>query len=240
MVNLQSKENELTWWKEWSKTKKSEPLGKLLTSIDPFLQSYVNKYSTSPLPRTAIESQAKLLAVRAFTTYNPKKAALNTHLGHELKHLHRYVLDYQNVGKIPENRGIAISKFKNMRAHLEDELGRPPNVIELSERLNWSPQEVSRMQQELRQDLTIISGSPEESFFDYQYNKSDPTDTAIEFVYYEASPVEKKILEYSFGLGGNPKLSVNEMALKLKKPELQIRKIRKGLGERISQAQGLT
>lgn len=233
-VNIESKRQELDWWKDWKKTGNSEPLNNLIRSIDPFLQSYVNKYNTSPLPRPAIESQARQLAVRAFHTYDPSKAALNTHVGHELKHLHRYVLDYQNVGKIPENRGIAISKFKNMKAHLEDELGMPPTTIQLAERLNWSPAEVERMQRELRQDLNIATGDPEEGFFDYSLTASDPMYEAVQYVYYESGPEEKKILEYTFGLGGNPKLGVADIARKLNKPELQIRKTRKELADKIA------
>jgi DNA-directed RNA polymerase sigma subunit (sigma70/sigma32) len=233
---IKHKEQELSWWKDWKKTGDNNHLSNLLISMDPFLQSYVNKYSTSPIPRPAIESEARLLAIKAFHTYDPKKAALNTHVGHELKHLHRYVLDYQNVGKIPENRGIAISKFKNMKAHLEDELGRPATIIELSEHLNWSPAEIERMQTELRQDLNIVSGAPEEGFFDYKYTQSDPLRDIIEFVYYESSPEERKILEYTFGLGGFSKLSVSEIAIKLGKTEAQVRKIRKELAEKINKA----
>ena len=235
-VKLESKQQELEWWKEWQKSRNPAPLNSLLKSIDPFLQSYVNKYNSSPLPRPAIESQARLLAVKAFQTYNPKKAALNTHVGHELKHLHRFVIDYQNVGKIPENRGIAISKFKNMKAHLEDELGRPATVIELSERLNWSPAEVGRMQQELRQDLNIVTGAPEEGFFDYSITGADPKRDIVEFVYYESDPEQKKILEYSFGLGGNPQLTVADMATRLNKTEAQIRNMRKELAAKIQKA----
>jgi hypothetical protein len=233
-VDLNYKKQELDWWKSWKKTGKKEPLNNLLRSIDPFLQSHVNKYTTSPIPRPAIESQARILAVHAFHTYKPTMAALNTHVGHELKHLHRFVLDYQNVGKIPENRGMAISKFKNMKAHLEDELGSIPTTVQLADSLNWSPSEVERMQKELRQDLNINTGDPEEGFFDYSMNVTDPLKESVEYVYYESAPDEKKILEYTFGLGGNPKLSVKDIALKLNKTEMQVRKIRKELAEKIT------
>jgi DNA-directed RNA polymerase sigma subunit (sigma70/sigma32) len=164
-------------------------------------------------------------------------AALNTHLGHELKHLTRYVLEYQNVGKIPENRGIAISKFNNVKSNLVDELGRDPNVIELADKLQWSPAEVERMQSELRQDLNITQGK-EEAFFDVGYNITDHTRDIVEFVYYSVGPEDKKILEYWFGIGGSPKLSVEEMALKMNKSPAQIRDMSKKLAEQIRQAGG--
>lgn len=230
------KAHELSLWHAWKKTGAQAPLNELLSSMDAFLQSHVNKFAGSPLPRPAIESQARILAVKAFHTYNPKMgAALNTHLGHELKHLTRYVLDYQNMGKIPENRGIAISRFNNVKANLTEELGREPTVLELADRLDWSVAEVERMQSELRQDLNIVQGK-EESFFDSTFNATDNTRNIVEFVYYSSSPEEQKILEYWFGLGGVQRLSVDEIALKLGKTPRQIRDISKSLAEKIKAA----
>lgn len=230
------KEHELSLWKKWKRTKNPTIMSDLLKSMDPFLQSHVNRFTGSPLPRPAIESQARILAVKGFHTYDPTKgAALNTHLGHELKHLTRYVLEYQNIGKIPENRGIAISKFQNVKANLKDELGRDPSIVELADRLQWQPAEVERMQSELRQDLTLTQGK-EEAFFDNDFNVSDPNRDIVEFVYYSVDPERQKVLEYSFGLGGNPRLSVEEIAVKLNKTPAEIRDMRKVLAQMVREA----
>jgi DNA-directed RNA polymerase sigma subunit (sigma70/sigma32) len=232
------KEQELKTWKRWKRTKDYTHLNQLLSSMEPYLQSHVNKFASSPLPRQAIESQARILAWKAFHTYDPNKgAALNTHLGHELKHLTRFVLEYQNVGKIPENRGIAISKFQNIKSNLTEEIGREPTVLELSDRLQWSTAEVERMQTELRQDLNVIQGK-EESFFDTGYHVTDQTNEIVQFVYHSVSPEEQKILEYSFGIGGASKLSVDDMALKLNKTPTQIRTMRMELARKIHEAGG--
>jgi DNA-directed RNA polymerase sigma subunit (sigma70/sigma32) len=230
------KENEINIWKKWHRTKDPSYANQLLTSMDPFLQSYVNKYSAAPLPRPAIESQARLLALKAFSTFKPTMGTqLNTHVGHELKHLHRYVLEYQNVGKIPENRGIAISKFKNIKSHLTEQLNREPTVLELADELQWSPAEVGRMQSELRADLTINQGK-EEAFFDSQYNLTDTSRDIVEFVYWSSSPEEQKIMEYWFGLGGTPKLSIEEMAKKLHKTPEEVKEISKRIAQRVKES----
>jgi DNA-directed RNA polymerase sigma subunit (sigma70/sigma32) len=229
------KQDEINLWKKWKRTNDPAYANTLLKSLDPFLQSYVNKYTAAPLPRPAIESQARILALKAFSTYNPNMGAqLNTHVGHELRHLHRYVLEYQNVGKIPENRGIAISKFKNIKSHLTEDLNREPTVLELADSLQWSPAEVERMQSELRQDLNVIQGR-EEAFFDSQYNLSDLTRDVVEFAYWSGTPVEQKVMEYWFGIGGVPILSVEEMAKKLKKSPEEIKQISKAIALKIKQ-----
>jgi len=229
------KQTEIDVWKQWKKTNDPQHANYLLKSLDPFLQSYVNRYSGAPLPRPAIESQARLLAMHAFNTFDPKHGTqLSTHVGHELKHLHRYVLDYQNVGKIPENRGIAISKFKNVKSHLSEKLNREPSVIELADELAWSPAEVERMHNELRSDLNVIQGK-EEAFFDSQFNMSDHSRDIVEFVYWSSPPEDQKIMEYWFGIGGSPKLSVEEMAKKLRKTPEQIKASSKAIALKIQQ-----
>jgi DNA-directed RNA polymerase sigma subunit (sigma70/sigma32) len=190
------------------------------------------------LPRTALESQARLLAVKALQTYDPSRGTqINTHVGHELKHLNRYVIEYQNVGKIPENRGIAISKFQNIKSNLTEDLGREPTVTELADALMWSPAEVERMQTELRSDILIQQGK-DEAFFDTTFNPTDRTQDIVQFVYYQVGPDEKKVLEYTFGIGGSPKLTPAEMALRMNRPVSEVRKMAHELGEMIHQAMG--
>lgn len=233
-----AKHEELELWKSWKRTGDKQYMNQLLTSMDPFLQSQVNKFNSVPIPRSALESQAKLLALKALQTYDPGRGTqINTHLGHELKHLNRYVIEYQNVGRIPENRGIAISKFQNIKSNLTEDLGREPTVIELADALQWSPAEVERMQSELRSDILITQGK-EEAFFDTTFNPTDQDRDVVEFVYYQSAPDEKKVLEYTFGMGGNPRLSTADIATRLGKTPAEIRAISKRLAKTISEATG--
>jgi DNA-directed RNA polymerase sigma subunit (sigma70/sigma32) len=231
-----SKDTENALWKKWKATGDPSHLNAIITSMDPFLQSYVNKFSSAPIPRPAIESEARILAAKALQTYDPKRGTqINTHLGHELKHLSRFVLEYQNIGKIPENRGLAISKFQNIRANLTEDLGREPSITELSDNLQWTPAETERMQSELRQDIMFQQGK-EEAFFDTSFNLSDTDRDLVEFAYYQAAPDEKKVLEYTFGIGGNPKLTTADIALKLNKTPAEVRAISKKIAEQIHKA----
>ena len=222
---MANKEQELKLWQEWHDNKSRSSRNKLLRSLDPLLYKQVNKYVASPIPRTALETEARMLALNAFDTYDPSKAQLNTHVTNHLKHLQRYVLNYQNVGKIPEHRGLAISKFQNTQSNLAEDLGREPNATELADTLQWSIPEVERMQSELRSDLNIrqLEEEGEGNFFDYTMSQSSNLDDAVEFIYYDSSEEDKKILEYMFGIKGEQKIPVSEIALKLNKTESYIR-----------------
>ena len=231
-----TKIKELDLWKLYESGDKTS-LPKLITSMDPIIQSNVNKYSGVPLPRMALESEARRLAVNAFDTYNPNKgAALGTHVTNHLKHLQRFVLQYQNVGKIPEHRGIAISRYHNVKDNLEQDLNRPPTILELSDTLGWALAEVERMESEMRQDLTIGTGKEEtSSFFDTSFYTRDKAKETIRFIYYDPKidSVKKKIIEYSIGIG-TPILSTFEIANKLNITEAQVRKIKSELAEEVN------
>ncbi len=236
---MNKKEQELELWKNWNKHNDVGSRDKLLVSLEPLLYKEVNKYSGSPLPRTTIETEARILALNAFKSYDPNKAQLNTHVTNHLKHLQRYVLTYQNVGKIPEHRGIAISKFQNIRDNMNESLGREPTSVELADALQWSTAEVERMQVELRRDLSIGAKKEDEDaggFFDYTFSTTDPLKEAIQFVYFDASKEDKKILEYTFGIGGTVITAPKEIAQKLNRTENFIKQRLKVLAMEIHSA----
>ena len=230
---MPNKEQEFELWKQYKAGDKDAGF-ELMDSMTPLWMGQVNKFRASGLPRTALETKARLLTMQAFDTYNPEKSQLNTHTTNYLKHLQRYVLNYQNIGKIPEHRALAITRFKNVRSNLEEQLGREPTTVELADALQWSGAEVERMQTELRQDLVITQGK-EESFFDYTRPEDDGgLKDAVQFVYYSVDPEKQKVLEYTFGLGGNPKLNVKDMAGRMGKSENYIRRLRKELALKIN------
>lgn len=237
MSNYKLKQNdELQLWQDY-KNGKPEARITLLRSVDPLLRKNVEKFRNSGLPIEAVETEARSLAAQAFDTYDPNKSQLNTHITNHLKHLQRFVIEYQNVAKIPENRAIAISKFHNIKAHLEDKLGREPNTVELSDELGWSISEVERMQAEQRKDLTMTSG--EDLFYENQFLDRDETLEAIWYVYHDSDDVDKKILELLFGLMGNPKLSIQNIAVKINKSPSFVTNRYKVLADQIMTVRGI-
>lgn len=237
---MNNKEQEMAWWQDWDQNQNKKSRNKLLKSLAPLLNKEVNKFIASPIPRPALETEANMLALNAFKSYDPNKAQLNTHVTNHLKHLQRYVLNYQNVGRIPEHRGIAISRFQNIQDNLSEDLDREPTIVELADALSWSPAEVERMQIELRRDLSIASkedGDDLKGFFDYSFSQTNTLKEAIEFVYFDSGSEDKKILEFIFGIGGKQILAPKEIGLKLNKPDTYIKRRLKILAREIRNAQ---
>ena len=218
-------------WRRWKRKKKEEDLELLLGHVDPVVQRGVDKFSGVPIPRIAIEAEAKKQAVISFGTYNPKRgASIKTHTSHRMQKLYRYVAKRQNIGTIPEHRVMKINTFKKAKEFLEELKGREPSMLELSDHLVWSPQEVSRMESELRKDLGHSLSFKDMAFIDHNRNMD-----VINFAYYSLSPQEQIIYDYAVGTHGKPQLKTSEIAKKMGVSPSQISKIKKNIFEKVKE-----
>jgi len=232
------KEDEFELYKELQEGDKGAKK-KLIKSLTPLIRGQVGKYKASGLPYEALELEGKRLASKALDTYDPNKGTqINTHVTNYLQKLYRFTAENQNVGYIPEPRVIMLGKYKTIFANLETGKGREPTVEELADAMHISQAEVERIQSEQRKDLhmEIPSTDPDEGGFSF-YIQPDTTDPklkeALQFAYFDASPVDKKILEYTFGMGGTPKITAKEIKQKLNLTETELRKRKVALSKEI-------
>jgi len=90
-LNTKFKDEDLALWEQYKRTKSSVDRANLLRRFDPVIQSQVNKWA-GPVPRDVLVNEAKLLAVKAFDSYDPSKgAALATHVTNNLAPISRIV-----------------------------------------------------------------------------------------------------------------------------------------------------
>jgi DNA-directed RNA polymerase specialized sigma subunit len=223
--------NELALWKKWKVSRSKEVLENLITSFQPMIQQVVIQFSTAPLPPEAVEAEAIKQLVEAFKTYNPGMGtALGTHVYSYLRKVYRYISSYQNIGKIPEARTLRIADFNNVFQQLRNRDDRDPTTNELADALSWNPNEVTRMQSELRKDLSIE---------DLPYIAAEQQDenlrNTLYFFYNSLQPEDQLIMEYATGLYGKSKFSDKDIAKSMHLPLSVVRKrkefIVKGLEE---------
>ncbi len=221
--------DEMDTWKKWKKRRTKKRLGQLLVHVDPVIQRNVDKFTGVPIPRIAIEAEAKKQAVIAFNTFNPKKgASLKTHVGHRMQKLFRYVSQRQNIGRMPEHRTAKVGLFKKTKEYMEEDKKREPTLLELADELGWSPQEVSRMESELRKDLGHSLSFQDMAFVDFNRNMD-----IINFAYYSLSPNEQLIYDYAVGAHGKIQLKTSQIAKKMNISTSQVSKLKKNIFEKI-------
>lgn len=221
---------ELSLWKEWKKGQSPQVLGQLIDSVSPVIHSTVNKFSTVPLPKSAIEAEAKKQAIRAFETYNPRMgASLGTHLHNYMRKVNRFVYEHQNIGRIPEHRITQIGTYQAVKGELRDRLGRDASAAELADELGWSLAEVERIERELRREI------PESAVLDsdFSFLVADEASKLLGFIYYELTPQEKVVFEYLTGWAGKPKLTEDEIAARIGVTHARVKKIKAEIAAKI-------
>jgi DNA-directed RNA polymerase specialized sigma subunit len=203
-MSRSKKDSEL--WNTWRDDPSKENLATLLEQVNPILQKEVNRWQGGSVARPVLEIQAKKLAIDAFSSYNPGKAALNTHVTNQLKGLSRNVYTYTSPARMPEHRQVKASTFRNVEENLRDSLSRDPTTAELAQELKWSQREVARYRDEQR--ATYSTSLPVPPGFE-QYN---PEQTLVDFVYHDLVDQDKRVFEHTTGYGGAQILSGKQLS----------------------------
>jgi len=226
------KAREIEMWRKWKAGgMRPEDLQPLLRSFRPLIQSKVNVYKgkVKMIPDSAIEAEFQLRFVEALRSYDPSKgSALSTYVYRYLDKAKRFIVENQNIGRIPENRIYKIKQFTTARDELADELGRPPTVKDLKQRLGWPEKELDRMESELRNDL--MTQGFEEDPYALVPSKSEEV---LRLFKYELSGKEKDVYEHLTGYGKPQITSTAQIAKKVGIPDYQVSRIKNSIQKKL-------
>jgi RNA polymerase sigma factor (sigma-70 family) len=202
-----------------------------MDSVQNLVQFRVNQFRGAAVPPAAMMGFANAQVMKAFNTYNPSKgASLQTHINWHLKKVQTFVVENQNLGKIPDQRVNNITEFKTAKSDLKEELGHEPDSLTLAEHLGWSQKEVARMESEQRKDL-IESLSPEVDSLKELYSARERE--VLRYIHYDLTPDERLVFEYSLGLYGKPQLSATDIAKQLNISKPRVSRIRKKIDQKL-------
>lgn len=152
---------QLALWERW-RGGDDQALGELMKSLEPLLISYTNRYSRTPVPQVDIKARAYLLARKALESYDPSKAAIGTHVQHNLAPLQRYVATRQNPTYLPEHVSKLFGQVSRAKDDFYAETGRNPSISELAKRTNIDEDTVERIQMGLK-PATLVSSIADEA-----------------------------------------------------------------------------
>jgi DNA-directed RNA polymerase specialized sigma subunit len=218
------KEREIALWQAWKSSGESpHALKPLLRSFRPMIQSKVNVYKGKlrMIPDSTIEAEFNIQFVGALKSYDPSKGSLGTYVYRYLDKAKRFIVENQNIGRIPENRAYKIKVFTSTKDELSEELGRQPTSQEMSKKLGWELAEVDRMESELRNDL--VSQGFEDDPYSFTPSKSEET---LRLFKYELSGDEREVYEHLTGFGRPQLLSTGDIAKKMGLPDYKVSRIK--------------
>ena len=222
-------------WKAWKADPNPKTLSHLFRQMEPvmFSATKINQGSISP---AVIQAEAKIQALKAFKTYDPKhEVKLSTHVHNYLQKVNRLNYQYQEIFAVPEQRRIKYQTFQKAKQDLEDNLKREPNAEELADHLHWSRAEVGRFLSESKTELS--DSQPHSSDLALHDVHSIRDATMMSYIYNDLPPKSKMLLEHTAGYNGQPVLTNPQLMKKFGMTLGQLSYAKKDLREHIQKAQ---
>ena len=205
-----------SWKQQRTPAAKTALLKALHPTIDKAISAYVPDAGSA-----SVRGQAKIMALNAIDTYDPKfGASLHTHVMSQLQGLRRYAGQQNQIVKIPERIALDQAALDRSRQELTTELGREPSLTELSDHSNLSLKRIKHIHK--------FQAPVPEGFFhgaeradgeggvDLPAVKDLDDHSWLDLVYHDSNPADQKIIEWTLGLHGQQQLSNEEIAAKLK------------------------
>lgn len=201
------RQEELEVWKRWRQNPNQQDFSWLYNRHQGIIHDAGRKYlGSTTLPKAAVKSDMLRQYVKSLETFDPSKASLPTHINWNMQHTGRYLIRYQNIGKIPEQRATMIGLYQNRQAALRESLGREPSNAELADDMKSSmaevgdlskemqritPRTVETLRREVRRDLMADLPGAE------QHTSSSRLADQLIFMHNSLTPEQQVVLEHT-------------------------------------------
>lgn len=227
-------------YSQWRMAPTPVNMAELLESAKPVMNSALTTYAGGS---KAYMGHAKLLAAKAFKTYDPTRGVkLHTHLITQLQPLMRTAREHNMPVYIPERVSIEGAHLRRAERELNEKLGRDPSEIELADHTGLSHKRIAHIRTFNRGDvpesgLTMQSEDGEGEVFHPAMETRDHNKVYLEYVHHDLDPLNQKIMEWKTGLYGNKMLSNNDIAKRLKLSPAAISQRSAKIARMVSEAQ---
>ena len=192
-----TKDKDLDLWKAWKASRSQYDLEALLKQMAPVMRRETLRWASIMAP-AKLENEAKLLAIKAFETYNPNAGtALATHVTNHLQKLSRSAYARQSTVSVPEQKRLLFNNYMRARSQLEDATGRPPSLDEIADHMRLPPKRLQAVVDVVGKREYMESGDGPS----FLMHMDDPE--VVHLAYHDMTPTQKKIFEMRTGYGGN-------------------------------------
>ena len=222
----------------WAKDPSNENLNTLITNLQPQINKSIS--ALVPKPTSAVNSRARLLAIKAVKTYEPSgDAKLTSWVFTQLQPLKRYA---QQSGPVPVSERMARQQAELFKFEEEfnDNHNRYPSDRELSDLMKISKEQLARIRKFSKarvHELQQFGANPEESATASEITGTmpDKTEEIVDLFYDSLSPLEQTIIEHRLGLRGRKPIPNSAVALKVKLSPARVSQISSTLADRLDE-----
>lgn len=224
-------QQELQMWNDWNASGRDpNKLRPLIHSLQPLVKHrsriFVNKIRDIPPPVIEAEFQDQL--VGALETYNPKKSQLKTWVTNRLIKANRFINTYQNPARIGEKRIYDITKMQTAEERLQNQLGREPSDMEISDFSKMPLNEVRTLRQEVRKSYPSGHFGP----VDPMTFTPSRTKEVMKLLPYDLSPEENAVFDLVYTGRGGKGMGTGDIAKKLKMSAPKVSRLKKAIAKK--------
>jgi len=208
-------EQDLALWKTWNRTRASADLEALMHHVGPLIGRETSRFN-KVVPPLVLDAKAKELALKAFETFDPNRAQLNTHLVHNLAKISRMAYERQSTLRVPEHQRLTYNRYTRVLVDLENDLGYKPSLALVADHLAIPIKNLKTVIANVEKRELLESGEGP-SF-------AVPTDDSdlIELAYASMTPRQQQVFDYRTGSHGKPRLVNPQIVAKLGIPQWQL------------------
>lgn len=210
-----------TLYPQWKQKATPEVNTQMVKTLQPIIDTAVNSYAGMNASPT-IRNKAKMMALKALNTYDPKRGTVKTHLLSQLQSLRRAAAQEQNIIGIPEQVGLDFQRLSAAENELRDRLSRDPTDDEVADMTGLSTKRIKKIRafnQPVSEGMTAVQTSNEDAantdVASTLPNYTKATDAWLDFVYGDLSPTDKLIMDLTLGRNGRRKTSTQDIAQRL-------------------------
>lgn len=203
-------------YEAWKASPGPATLTPLVSSLDPVIRSSLQSYGIQNDP--VMLNAARIHAGQVVGRYDPSRgASLDTFIRQEMQRMQRVNAKRSSAIPIPGGVMVELASLSKEEEELEHQLGRPPTTAELADKTGISARRIEKIRSTYKPVVTDRSGTPtgDDNVFMLASQEFDRDKFSRNLVYMDADAIDKKIMEWTFGMYGAPVLSKSEMASKL-------------------------
>ena len=184
----------------WKKTGKREVRDMMLNKLEPTINSAVKSYGGGD---KQLNTQAKILAIKAINNYQPGRSKLSTYIHSSLRPLSRIRDKRKSAIYLPENVRVDSQTVYRFKDNFRNTEGREPSLQEISDNVGLSIKRINKALQEGSErsssELETEKGEVILSNADKDRNYANIWQ---DYIYHDLEPVNQKIMEWTTGYGG--------------------------------------
>jgi DNA-directed RNA polymerase specialized sigma subunit len=185
------------------------------------------------VPKSAFEAELTKHVIKAIETYDPNRgASLNTHVNHRIQKAKRYMVQQQNLARIPEEQAYRIGDIQRTQDELFEQFGRKATHAEIGTHLGMPEKRVTTIIKSMRRDIPSSrwESDPEVTQISQQSQREHEI---LPLIRDTLNPQEQQVFDHIYGHNGTPVISgTGQLAKRLGMSPSQVSRLKTSIGNK--------